>query len=78
MNKTFTSSDSLLQYLYRETNAQQNFETEQQLRSNVLLRNEFTMLRDAAHALPNVKFNPSDSSLSRILEYSRMHKELVS
>lgn len=69
MKQNFTP-DHLLKFLYKETSASETLAISEALHSDPKLRRELEALQQAQHQLPRVKFNPSASTIQRILKYS--------
>jgi hypothetical protein len=70
MNTQYTSN-LLLPVLYRELPADQLEPIFQALKLDEKLRDEFFRLKEAKQSLQQVRIEPAQSSIDRILAYSR-------
>ena len=62
--------DALVQFLYRETQADQATATTRQIEEDAELRACFDDMLLAKNQLPKARFNPSPAVLNNILQYS--------
>lgn len=69
--KQTSTSELLVQFLYKETSLAESLEIAEELENDLLLLEEFHELQEALHELPKVQFNPSSNTISRILKYSK-------
>lgn len=70
MKHNFTHQD-LVKLLYNETTASETLAVKEALHSDPVLAREFHSLAQARQQLPSVSFQPSRSTVKRILNYSR-------
>ena len=70
MKQTYTKNH-LLKYLYRETSLSETLAIEEALVEDRNLFEELQGLKEAYSQLPKVKFNPSSSTIDKILSYSK-------
>ena len=69
MNQKFTKNH-LVKYIYNETNANESLAIEESLNEDLNLADSYNELLEGYNQLPKAKFNPSDSSIQKILAYS--------
>ena len=72
MEELSTKQNTLIQLLYNEFNLMDELILQSDLELDASLADEFQMLKEAKQALPKALFNPSDSVLNKILNYSRI------
>lgn len=70
MEQPYTQ-EHLVQFIYKETPVLETFEIEDALENNVVLANQCATLISAFNKLPEVKLNPSNQTILRLLDYSR-------
>ena len=70
MEQPYTQ-EHLVQFIYKETPVLETFEIEDALENNAVLANQCATLMSAFNKLPEVKLNPSDQTILRLLDYSR-------
>lgn len=70
MIQTFTQLD-LIRFIYNETTIEQHREIELTLLCNNELMEEYKSLKSTVHALAEVTYNPSNSTIETILNYSK-------
>lgn len=63
--------ENLLQYLYKETSAQENEAIETALESDWTLREKLEVLKKAALQLEKVQCSPRKETIQNILQYAR-------
>ena len=73
----FTPND-LIRFLYRETSAAEDVLIKLQLSKDAALAAEFSRLLETVTAMDEVSFEPSETSVNLILEFSREHCEEIS
>lgn len=73
MIQTFTQLD-LIRFIYNETTTEQNREIELALLCDNELMEEHKTLKLTVNALNEVSYNPSKSTLKKILNYSKSTK----
>lgn len=66
-----STKNQLIRLLYKETSSREELVLKQELSENEELSFEYERLERAYQMLPKVLFNPSESTLSWILGYSR-------
>ena len=69
MTHTFTPED-LLQYLYKETTAEQNDAIEQAMAEDWTLREKFEVIKKAAQRLTKFRFSPRTETVLNVLKYA--------
>ncbi|MEJ8817894.1 hypothetical protein [Lacibacter sp. H407] len=69
MTHKFTPED-LLQYLYKETTAEQNAAIEQAMAEDWTLREKFEVIKKAAQRLTNFRFSPRTETVLNVLKYA--------
>ena len=69
MTHKFTPED-LLQYLYNETNAEQNAAIEQAMAEDWTLREKFEVIKKAAQRLTKFRFSPRTETVLNVLKYA--------
>lgn len=70
MIKTFTQLD-LIRFIYNETTTEQHREIELALLCDNELMEEYKSLKSTVNALAEVSYNPSNSTIETILNYSK-------
>ncbi len=65
-----STSDLLIQFLYKETSAAESMAVQEALMTDINLLEEYNELFSAYRELPKVTFRPSSSALRNILRYS--------
>lgn len=70
MIQTFTQLD-LIRFIYNETTIEQHREIELALLCDNELMEEYKSLKSTVHALTEVTYNPSNSTIETILNYSK-------
>ena len=75
MKQSYTSN-FLLKFLYKESSLTQTLETEHLIENDSTVKEEYSRLKKAYKMLPKVMFYPSDSVMTKILNYSSSQKEL--
>jgi len=70
MIKTFTEDD-IIKFLYNETSNRESLEIEEALLCDTELQKQFKELVTIKNELSNLSCNPSDKSVSNILDYSK-------
>ncbi len=69
MTHKFTPED-LLQYLYKETTAEQNAAIEQAMAEDWTLREKFEVIKKAAQRLTKFRFSPRTETVLNVLKYA--------
>jgi hypothetical protein len=69
MEENYTTN-ALVQFIYREMPAQEAVEMAHLIDENPEMREMFDMLLLAKIQLPKARFNPSNTALNNILQYS--------
>ena len=72
MIKTFTQDD-LVRYIYQETTAEESIEIETALIFDETLSDSYNELSKTVGLLKQAQVKPSDSSIDRILSYSKSY-----
>ncbi len=72
MIKTFTQDD-LVRYIYQETTAEESIEIETALIFDEDLSERYNELSKTVNLLEQVQVKPSESSIDRILSYSKSY-----
>ena len=72
MIKTFTQDD-LVRYIYQETTAEESIEIETALIFDEELSDQLNELKKTVDLLEQVQVKPSESSIDRILSYSKSY-----
>ncbi|MCF6361100.1 MAG: hypothetical protein L3J29_10115 [Cyclobacteriaceae bacterium] len=70
MIQTFTQLD-LIRFIYNETTNEQHRDIELALLCNNELMEEYKSLKSTANALAKVSYAPSNSTIEKILNYSK-------
>ena len=70
MEQPYTQ-EHLVQFIYKETPVLETFEIEDALENNAVLANQCATLMSAFNKLPEVKLDPSEQTILRLLDYSR-------
>ncbi|MBY0476321.1 MAG: hypothetical protein K2Q24_01640 [Chitinophagaceae bacterium] len=74
MSHNFTPED-LLQYLYKETTAEESAAIEKAMAEDWTLREKFEVIKKAAHRLTKFTFSPRTETVLNVLKYA--HKEVA-
>lgn len=72
MEELSTKQNNLVCLLYNDPSIDSDLLLQSDLEWDTLLADEYEMLKEAKQALPKALFNPSDSVLNKILNYSRV------
>jgi hypothetical protein len=75
--KSLFTLEELLQYLYKETSAEQSKAIEEALATDWTLKEKFEVLKAAANRLNKLKFSPSTESVLNILHYAADSKAVT-
>jgi hypothetical protein len=70
MTKTFTQND-IIRYLYNETNQKETQSLREQLLIDEELREHYAALSQIVHNVAGIHLEPSQSSLAKVLDYSK-------
>lgn len=70
MKQKFTPNH-LLKFLYKETTASESLAIQEAMNDNFELQEQYNEMQAGYRQLPKVKFNPSNSSIQKILGYSQ-------
>ncbi len=73
MNKTTTKSDLIL-YAYNESDLNESDRVQRSIDGDPLVLEEFSEIVDGMNLLDEIKQEPSDQSIEKILSYSRSSK----
>lgn len=74
MSHNFTPED-LLQYLYKETTAEESAAIEKAMAEDWTLREKFEVIKKASHRLTKFTFSPRTETVLNVLKYA--HKEVA-
>jgi hypothetical protein len=72
MDQTYTE-ESLIKYIYAETDIAERFEIENAIENNSQLNKAFLRLYYAYRSLPKVLFRPSERVVRNLLLFSQGH-----
>ena len=72
MKQTFTSND-LVRFIYREVSPEEEIRIKQFITENPEAAEELRLMMESVMDLDSVSFEPSESSVEIVLDYSREH-----
>jgi hypothetical protein len=73
MIKTTTQSDLVL-YAYNENGLSESDRIQRSIDGDPLVQQEFNEIVEAIHSIDEIKLEPSDQSIAKILAYSKSSK----
>lgn len=78
MTQTFTLTQfDVIRYLYNETSEIENAFIEENLLNDSNLLNFYLDCLDSKQSLNQLELNPSDNSVNKILEFSKMYQPAI-
>ena len=66
-----STKNNIVRFLYQETSLREEVTLKRLMSVDSDLKEEYQMLKEAKQRMPKVLFNPSNSALDNILNYSR-------